>query len=182
MSHLQSWRWNSKAHAHWASALRLSHIPAHLPGPSLTPLSELRISLDPHYPLSCLLSCLHRFQWVGTSVLLIAGLKGEWRRGLRCKAEARQMQWCWVAGSRHQAEAKVYLSWKSGSGPRLTTCIPGNLILSFPLVLSRQPWYAKWPLPMTSPPPTWCDCPKHKMVIEPRLYTCCPLMASLLTY
>lgn len=32
-SHLQSWRWNSEAHAHWASALPLSHIPAHPPGP-----------------------------------------------------------------------------------------------------------------------------------------------------
>lgn len=99
----------------------------------------------------------------------------------RPEVQGRGQTGAMVLGSREQTpEAKFYMSWKSGSGPRLTTCISGNLTHS--PILSRQPWYAKWPSPMTSPPPTLCECPKHKMVIEPRLCTCCPLMASLPTY
>lgn len=119
---------------------------------SLTPLSELRTSLDPVSLSSLLMSCLHRFQWVGASVLLRAALKGEWRRGLRCKAEARQVQWWWVGGSRHQAEAKFYKSWKSGSGLRLTTCIPGNLTLLLPPFLAGSLGTSRWHLSINGLP------------------------------
>lgn len=71
---------------------------------SVTPLSELRTSLDPFSLSSSLLSCLHCFQGAGGFSSTEVDLKGGWREGLSCRAD-RQAEWCWVPWSRDQAEA-----------------------------------------------------------------------------
>lgn len=161
---------------------------AHNPAPAWSPvhftripLLELRIRLGvcsllahPHCCPACTTSSV-----LGGFCSIERSTEGEWRKGLSCKAQGRQVERYRLGGTNQGPSRGLVFTGVGCLGVVLG--VPRNLTLS----LSPCPEQAALVLPggpyqWLPPPLPWCVCPKKEADIELRLCTCCPLFSDVL--